>query len=131
MRPRNELRGLWRIDPGRFTVGVGESSGDIRLRAEVTIPGDGVPNELTEQSTLGEWLDHPICGRLLRERLNTHHRLWRIDDIEPMGMATALDIPLVRFNGPPLGLDHAAIDALVTAARPTTDHDAESPKETP
>ncbi|WP_143059739.1 hypothetical protein [Streptomyces melanosporofaciens] len=71
---------------------------------------------LTEQSSLGEWLDHPVGGKLLRERLDAHPGAVRLDDISPMALAAAAQIPLVRVDGPTLGLDQEAIGALVAAA---------------
>ncbi|MFJ9085511.1 glycoside hydrolase family 3 C-terminal domain-containing protein [Streptomyces sp. NPDC102384] len=109
-------RGDWRIDPGSFTVEIGASSRDIRLRTELHTPGDGAADPLTAQSSLGEWLDHPVGGKLLRERLDAHPGVVRLDDVDPMSLAAAIQIPLVRFNGPTLGLDADAIKALVAAA---------------
>ncbi|MER6327310.1 glycoside hydrolase family 3 C-terminal domain-containing protein [Streptomyces coelicoflavus] len=109
-------RGGWRIDPGPFTVEVGASSRDIRARVELHTPGDGIADELTAQSSLGDWLDHPVGGRLLRERLAAHPGKVRLDDVDPMALSAAIQIPLAKFEGPTLGLDADAITTLVAAA---------------
>ncbi|MEU2249613.1 hypothetical protein [Streptomyces sp. NPDC019224] len=95
---------------------VGASCRDIRLRTELHTPGDGHAEPLTEQSSLGVWLAHPVGGKLLRERLDAHPGTVRLDDVDPMALATADQIPLTKFNGPLLGLDADAISALVAAA---------------
>ncbi|MFI7131349.1 glycoside hydrolase family 3 C-terminal domain-containing protein [Nonomuraea sp. NPDC050153] len=110
-------RGGWRIDSGAFTVEIGASSRDIRLSIELHTPGDGIIDELTTQSLFGEWLSHPVGGRLLRERVAAHPGTVQLDTIGPMAMKVAGQIPFDRFTGPMLGLDEEAIHALAAAAR--------------
>jgi beta-glucosidase len=107
-------RGGWRIDPGSFVVEVGASSRDIRLRAEVTTPGDGYVAELTGMSTLGEWLAHPVGGRVLKERLRGAPG---VSGADPALLRLALGIPLIKFRTFGLGLTAQAVNDLVAAVR--------------
>ena len=61
--------GRWVLEGGQFTVTVGASSRDLRLSTDIIV--DAVPHvsPLTEDSTLDEWLAHPVAGPLLEERI--------------------------------------------------------------
>jgi beta-glucosidase len=62
-------RGRWLLEGGRFTVAVGASSRDLRLSADVTVDTPQHVPPLAEDSTLDEWLAHPVVGPLLEERI--------------------------------------------------------------
>lgn len=55
----------WTVEGGDYVVEVGASSRDLRLSAPVTVEGDHVVLALDANSTLGEWLAHPVCGQVL------------------------------------------------------------------
>ncbi|GAA2209621.1 glycoside hydrolase family 3 C-terminal domain-containing protein [Nonomuraea monospora] len=108
-------RGGWRIEPGSFLVEVGASSRDIRLRAEVRTPGDGHVTPLTAMSTLGEWLAHPVGGRVLKERLSGAAA--GLAEADPALLGLALGIPLIKFRTFGLGLTAQVVDDLLAAVR--------------
>lgn len=61
--------GGWLLEPGPVTVAVGASSRDLRLVAEVRVEGPAPVFPLDRESTLAEWLEHPVGHEVLVEAL--------------------------------------------------------------
>lgn len=59
----------WVVEGGRHAVAVGASSRDLRLETTVELPGDEVALPLSEESTLGDALAHPVTGPMIRSQL--------------------------------------------------------------
>ncbi|MFI0350404.1 glycoside hydrolase family 3 C-terminal domain-containing protein [Actinomadura sp. 9N407] len=60
----------WQVEGLEYVVEVGASSRDIRLSVPVTLAGDEIAAALSGESTLREWLDHPVGGPLVTALLN-------------------------------------------------------------
>lgn len=56
----------WTVEPGEFVVAVGASSRDLRLREEVVLDVPAPLPPLDAESTVGEWLSHPVGGPVLQ-----------------------------------------------------------------
>ncbi|MGA7206020.1 MAG: glycoside hydrolase family 3 C-terminal domain-containing protein [Specibacter sp.] len=55
----------WTVEGGDYLVEVGASSRDLRVSATVSLEGDPVVLTLDANSTISEWLSHPVGGQVL------------------------------------------------------------------
>jgi beta-glucosidase len=58
-------RGAWVVEGGDYVVHVGASSRDLRASATASFTGDAGPAILSAESTIGEWLKHPVGSQIL------------------------------------------------------------------
>ncbi|MFJ3394586.1 glycoside hydrolase family 3 C-terminal domain-containing protein [Leifsonia aquatica] len=108
----------WIVEGGDYVVSVGASSRDLRGSATVSIAGDGKAVPLSVESTLGEWLSHPVGAQVLGAALA------QTGDAAVAGMLAdpglrrmAEGIPLIRaigFSGNAVSPEQ--LDQLVAAA---------------
>lgn len=52
----------WVVTPGRYTVQVCRDAATVTAEQAVTLHGDRLVGELTLESTVQEWCDHPVVG---------------------------------------------------------------------
>ncbi|WP_313542555.1 glycoside hydrolase family 3 C-terminal domain-containing protein [Leifsonia aquatica] len=108
----------WIVEGGDYVVSVGASSRDLRGSATVSVVGDGKAVPLSVESTLGEWLSHPVGAQVLGAALA------QTGDAAVAGMLAdpglrrmAEGIPLIRaigFSGNAVSPEQ--LDQLVAAA---------------
>ena len=59
----DEPNGRWRVSPGRYEVQLGRSASDVVARVPLELRGDVEgPGPLSLESSVGEWLGHPVVG---------------------------------------------------------------------
>jgi beta-glucosidase len=104
----------WVVEGGETVVEVGSSSRDLRATAVVDVVGEPLWGDLTDMSTIAEWLAHPVGARLAGPYLTLPEGAPEPDEsmqamIQQMPIKVLLD-----FGFAPLQRDE--LDALVAAA---------------
>ncbi|MEU8139066.1 glycoside hydrolase family 3 C-terminal domain-containing protein [Streptodolium elevatio] len=62
----------WAVAGGEYTIQIADNAVDVTAEAVLTLPGDAPETQpLTIESSLGEWLAHPVVGPELTARLST------------------------------------------------------------
>jgi beta-glucosidase len=59
----------WVVAPGAYIIQIGENAATVAGEAAITLTGDLVIHELTLDSTVRDWLTHPIVGATLLDEL--------------------------------------------------------------
>jgi beta-glucosidase len=119
----DETAARWLLAGGTYEVSVGASSRDIRLAASVDVEGDTISRPLTERSTLGELMTHPVAGPMVAAMSNRRPEQSAGTDAS-MGSDTAMmmvQIPLnrmVAFSGGQIGTSQ--IEAMLALANGAT-----------
>ncbi|WP_448059739.1 aryl-beta-d-glycosidase [Cellulomonas hominis] len=80
----------WVVGGGRYVVEVGASSRDVRVRADVAVPGESLWGEVDASSTIAEWRAHPVGSRLLERELPAE----KLSAEDPEMLAMLADTPL-------------------------------------
>ncbi|SFK15005.1 glycoside hydrolase family 3 C-terminal domain-containing protein [Cellulomonas sp. KH9] len=104
----------WVVESGRFVVEVGASSRDVRASVAVDVVGEPMWGELTGDSTLAEWMEHPVGSRVLAGALESAG----LPDLDPTVAAMVAQMPLrVIADLGVQGMTPQDVEALVAATR--------------
>ncbi|HLH45769.1 MAG TPA: GNAT family N-acetyltransferase, partial [Acidimicrobiales bacterium] len=107
----------WVVAPGSYRVQVGTDAATVVAEAEVILAGDDVVPALSWESTLGEWLPHPLVGAELRAELEAGGMDGADLDDAAVRMSGSMPMPTaVRMFGLPL--DDGAAERLMRRSRP-------------
>lgn len=111
-------RARWVVEGGEYVVSVGSSSRDLRASASATLNGDAGLATLTAESTLGEWLKHPVGGAILSgalAQMGDSAMAGMLADPSLMRMVESMPLNRVAaFPGSPVTSEQ--LDQLVAAA---------------
>ncbi|MFJ9566404.1 glycoside hydrolase family 3 C-terminal domain-containing protein [Streptomyces fuscichromogenes] len=91
----------WAVAPGEYLVQVGENAETVIAEASVSLAGDTVAQELTLESTFGEWISHPVVGATLLQELTSalpDGQGSRMGD-RPELLQAVQDVPMKRVMG--------------------------------
>ncbi|GAA1930824.1 glycoside hydrolase family 3 C-terminal domain-containing protein [Microbacterium aoyamense] len=109
----DESVSAWVVEDGDHDVSVGASSRDIRVTGGAELVGDDIPRPLTERSTLGELMQHPVAGPMIAS-MGARQTSHGASNDDAMGSDTAkmmAQIPLNRmiaFSGGQIGQEQIA-----------------------
>ncbi|MFI9575006.1 glycoside hydrolase family 3 C-terminal domain-containing protein [Microbispora rosea] len=102
--------GRWVVAPGDYTIQIGENASSVVAETTIGLGGDSVVPVVSLDSTLGEWLSHPLAGPALL-RVLTGGKSKRPEEDDENGLRMASSMPMGRF------LTFAGIDIPHTTLR--------------
>ncbi|XVQ82934.1 glycoside hydrolase family 3 C-terminal domain-containing protein [Microbispora siamensis] len=102
--------GRWVVAPGDYTIQIGENASSVVAETTISLDGDSVVPVVSLDSTLGEWLSHPLAGPAL-VRVLTGGKSERPEEDDENGLRMASSMPMGRF------LTFAGIDIPHTTLR--------------
>lgn len=91
----------WAVAPGDYLLQIGENAATVTAEACVSLTGDAVAQELTLESTFGEWVAHPVIGSTLLQELTAalpDEQGSRLND-RPELLQAVQDVPMRRIVG--------------------------------
>lgn len=112
--------GQWVVAPGEYRVQVGDSVAEIVAEATVALIGDTIVSELTVESSLGEFLVHPVVGPILQESMlaGATEDQKAAMEANPNAMRMAASMPMRAFSAMSNGsFPLAAVEQLIAASR--------------
>jgi beta-glucosidase len=104
----------WVVAPGDYRVQICADAATVLQEAAITFAGDVIITELTLDTPMGEWFNHPLVGSQVMERLG-----FASADVSAEQMAMVASMTMRQFlhiSGLPIPAD--VLDELMLASRP-------------
>ncbi|WP_368498566.1 glycoside hydrolase family 3 C-terminal domain-containing protein [Herbiconiux sp. A18JL235] len=97
----------WVVAPGEYRIEIAENADRVIQSTTITLVGDALPTRLTIDSTVQEWIEHPIYGQMLFPTQ---------EGAEPSDLTMIASMPLRQFlNFPGVPLSPRDIDHILAA----------------
>lgn len=107
--------GRWVVTPGSYHVLLGRDSNNIEDQVTIDLEGDHIIRELTLESTVEEWMSHPIVGDALLVELK-HDMLTTLAD--PQMLRVLGSLPMQKIVNLLSGsLPDGAVESLMARTR--------------
>ena len=103
----------WVVEGGAYELSIGASSRDLREVVSVEVEGDEVQVPLTMDSSIGELVEHPVAGPIVRQAMGGEGSFMA----DPAMFKMLASFPIGRlstFPGSPMGRDD--VEQLLQAA---------------
>ncbi|MGI5156571.1 glycoside hydrolase family 3 C-terminal domain-containing protein [Microbispora sp. CA-102843] len=105
--------GRWVVAPGDYTIQIGENASSVVAETTIRLGGDAAVPVVSLDSTLGEWLSHPLAGPALL-RVLTGGKSERPEEDDANGLRMASSMPMGRFlTFAGIDIPHATLRELV------------------
>ncbi|TQS25490.1 glycoside hydrolase family 3 C-terminal domain-containing protein [Microbispora sp. KK1-11] len=105
--------GRWVVAPGDYTIQIGENASSVVAETTIGLGGDSLVPVVSLDSTLGEWLSHPLAGPALL-RVLTGGKGERPEEDDENGLRMASSMPMGRFlTFAGIDIPHATLRELV------------------
>jgi beta-glucosidase len=110
------LQNTWVVAPGEYRVQVCVDANTVLHEQAITLAGDRIVRELTMDTPMGEWFEHPQVGQRVLETLG-----FTSSQITPEQLAMVSSMTMSQFvNISGLDIPTQTLDELMAASRPTT-----------
>ncbi|MEV7804240.1 glycoside hydrolase family 3 C-terminal domain-containing protein [Microbispora sp. NPDC088329] len=106
--------GRWVVAPGDYTIQICENASSVTAETTIGLDGDAAVPVVSLDSTLGEWLSHPLAGPALLKVLTGGGRSERPAENDADGLRMASSMPMGRFlTFAGIDVPHATLRELV------------------
>ncbi|BAL88167.1 putative glycosyl hydrolase [Actinoplanes missouriensis 431] len=112
--------GRWVVAPGEYHVQVGENAASVVAEQSITLTGDVIVPDLSMDSTVKEWFEHPVAGPALLQGIAAGMTPGQQAQAEQQQdqLRMVESMPMRQFAGFLGGaMPQAALDQLIEATR--------------
>ena len=106
--------GRWVVAAGEYRIQVADDAHTVVQERVITLTGDRIVTELTMDTAMGEWFDHPNVGEKVKDALG-----FSAAEVSPEHLAMMASMTMRQFvNISGLDIPTSTLDNLILASRP-------------